>query len=102
MHVIYQCSNLMSICERFKTFARTVNRDKAEPRTYINDCVGLGKSPMETKQLLEKTNRILDGWGRKTGLSNPAGDRSGPELACLLTLNQAKQCVCRLSYTPVH
>ena len=71
--------------------------DKAEPRTYINVCVGLGKSPMEIKQLLEKTNRILDGWGRKT-----AGDRSGPALACLLTLNQAKQCVCRLSYTPVH
>jgi len=29
--------------------------DKAEQRTYINVCVELGKSPMEIKQLLEKT-----------------------------------------------
>ena len=30
--------------------------DKVEQCTYKHLCVGLGKSPMETKQLLEKTH----------------------------------------------
>ena len=68
-------TNLTSICGRFETFAEKLNKhlpfngnrseiksvsntrfeDKVEERTYIFFCVELGKSPMETKQLLEKT-----------------------------------------------
>ena len=65
----------MAICERFETFARTINKhlvfngnllkiksgfnlsfgDKAEQLTYMIVCVELGKSQMKNKQLLENT-----------------------------------------------
>ena len=71
-------TNLTLICEIFETFAPTINKHlgfninlskiksgfnmsfgaKAEQRTYIIVCVELGKSPMKTKQLQEKTQSV--------------------------------------------